>query len=119
MAPEQCRGQAVDHRADVFALAVVAYRALTGRPPFSGPDHYAVIYALVNEQPPRPSDFVPLPADVDAALALGLAKDRDERFATAEEFASALSRAAHNALGRELRERAARLLARVPWSEIR
>lgn len=116
MAPEQCRGEPVDHRADVFALAVVAYRALTGQPPFSGPDHFAVLYAVVNEQPARPSDLVPLPLDVDAVIAIGLAKERSERFQSATELADALSRAAHNALPGEIRERAARLLARAPWS---
>lgn len=115
MAPEQCRGASVDHRADVFALASVAYRALTGRPAFSGPDQYVILYSIVNEQPASPSELVMLPADVELALALGLAKDPSLRFQSARELAEALAKAQHNALGEDLRERARAILAKSPW----
>ncbi|MFO0564967.1 MAG: serine/threonine-protein kinase [Polyangiaceae bacterium] len=116
MAPEQCRGLPLDHRADVFALSLVAYRALTGRPVFSAADQYTVIYRIVHEQPVCPSDLAMLPADVDLCLALGLAKEREERFASAGELAEALAQASHNALAPELRTRARALLHAHPWA---
>ena len=116
MAPEQCKGVPVDHRADVFALAAVAYRSLTGRPAFSANDHYTVIYRIVNEQPVRPSDLAMLPLDVDLALALGLAKDRDQRFDSAPAFAEALAAASHNALAEPLRQKARGILTAMPWA---
>jgi len=117
MAPEQCRGLTVDHRADVFALGAVAYRALTGQPPFSAADHLAVAFRVVNDQPARPSDLTMLPADVDAVLAIALAKDRDRRFATASELAEAFKAASHNALSEARRAEARALLGEAPWSQ--
>jgi serine/threonine-protein kinase len=115
MAPEQCRGIDVDHRADVFALTAIAYRALTGRPAFSGPDQYVILYSIVNEQPARPSELFMLPADIELVLALGLAKEPAERFQSAGELSAAFGLALHNALGEELRARAWALLAKMPW----
>jgi serine/threonine-protein kinase len=117
MSPEQCLGRPVDHRADVFALAVVAYRALTGRPAFSASEERSVLERIVKEQPIRPSALVALPEDVDLALALGLAKDRDQRFGSGPELADALARAATHALPETLRTRARSLLFEAPWSE--
>lgn len=115
MAPEQCRSGDVDHRADVFALTAIAYRTLTGRPAFSGPDQYAILYSIVNEEPARPTDLVMIPLDVELVLAIGLAKDASDRFQTAAELAAALVEAQHNALPDELRSRARRLQSKSPW----
>jgi hypothetical protein len=57
-----------------------------------------------------------IPADVDLVLALGLAKDRDQRFASAPDFAAAFEQASHNALDAALRERARALLGASPWA---
>src|SRR5688572_4426919 len=73
MAPEQARGIAVDHRADIFALAAISYRALTGRPAFSGDEYPKIMFDIVYRQPTRPGEHAPLPVDVDLALAIGLA----------------------------------------------
>ncbi len=115
MAPEQCRSATVDHRADVFALAAIAYRTLTGRPAFSGPDQYAILYCIVHEQPVRPGDLSMLPQDVERALAIGLAKDPARRFQSAAELAEALAQAQYNALSDDLRARAEALLLELPW----
>jgi len=115
MAPEQARGEDVDHRVDIHALAAIAYRCLAGRPPFAGKDTPALLYAAVHTMPQAPSTLVGLPRDVDAALAIGLAKRREARYDSAAELAGALARAAQGQLPDELRARAAAILAEMPW----
>jgi serine/threonine-protein kinase len=90
MAPEQARGEVVDHRADVYALGAVIYRCLTGRAPFSGPDHAAVLYAMVHDAPIPPSLLAPVTPAVERVVQIALAKRRGDRFATAVELAAAL-----------------------------
>jgi tRNA A-37 threonylcarbamoyl transferase component Bud32 len=115
MAPEQARGLAVDHRADVFSLAVIAYRALTGRPAFSGADYPKIMFDLVYLQPARPTELVQLPIEVDFALALGLAKRAKDRISTAAQFAEALHRALDGELPASLAQAGQRLIMRHPW----
>jgi serine/threonine protein kinase/class 3 adenylate cyclase len=92
MAPERARGGTVTPAADVYALAVVAFEMLTGRPPFSGDTPLAVLRAHVDLPPPRPREVNPgLPPYVEAALLKGLAKRPDERYGSATEFVRALS----------------------------
>ena len=94
MAPEQARGEPVDHRADVYGLCAVAYRALTGQPPHPVREVTAILYHVVNVTPRPPTDFVDVPAEIDRVMAIGMAKDRNQRFATALELAAALRSAA-------------------------
>jgi len=117
MSPEQAQGTTVDHRADVFSLAAIAYRCLTGRPPFAGDASLKIMFDTVYHQPPRPSSFVNVPGDLDLVLALGLAKQPDHRPARAVDFAEALAHAVAGRLPEELRERARVLLERAPWAE--
>src|ERR1700691_4349622 len=88
MAPEQARGEDVDHRADVYSLAAILYRAATGHPAFTGKDVPTTLYDVVYRVPTQPSILAPLPGDVDRVLALGLAKDPRDRFETATELAA-------------------------------
>jgi serine/threonine-protein kinase len=93
MAPEQARAQReqIDHRADQFSLAAIAYTLLTGREPFSGEDPVVVLYQVVHEDPARPSHVNPaLGMLVDAVISRGLAKDPANRFPSVVEFAAAL-----------------------------
>jgi serine/threonine-protein kinase len=116
MAPEQARGERVDHRADLHALAAIAYRCLTGRPVASGPDAHAALYQVVHAMPARPSALASLPVEVDAVLAVGLAKDPAQRFDRVGELRDALAAALDSRLAPALRDRAAAILARHPWS---
>ena len=117
MAPEQAQGKRVDGRADGYALAAVAYRCLTGRHPYSGADTPTLLYAVVHKMPLRPSSVADLHADVDACLAVALAKHPDDRFATGAAFAAALEAALAGTLDPALRKRAAALLRKLPWEE--
>ncbi len=116
MAPEQARGAEVDHRTDLYALAAVAYRALTGYPPFAAGDIAETLYRVVHTAPQRPSDLAKLPGDVDAVLAIGLAKAPSARFATAAELGDALAAATKSALPDELRAHGEGLGARGGWA---
>jgi hypothetical protein len=115
MAPEQARGASVDARADVFSLACIAYRALTGRPAFAGNDLPQILFDVCFAQPMRPGAFAPLAADVERTLALGLAKEPEDRLDSALGFAAALRAAVTEALPDPLRVRADALLAEAPW----
>jgi serine/threonine-protein kinase len=81
----------VDARSDVFSLAAVAYRALTGRRPFNGKALPQILYQIVYGAPTRPREIVPtLPESVEAVLGKGLAKRPQDRSRSAKDFAEAL-----------------------------
>ena len=115
MAPEQARGEDVDHRADVYSLAAILYRAVTGHPAFSGKDVPTTLYDVVYRVPTQPSMLAAVPGDVDRVLALGLAKDPRDRFATATELADWFAAAIRDGLTYEQRRRADDLVSRHPW----
>jgi eukaryotic-like serine/threonine-protein kinase len=115
MAPEQAKGEDVDHRADVYSLAAILYRAITGHPAFTGKDVPTTLYDVVFRIPTQPSMLSPLPADVDRVLGLGLAKHAADRFATATELATWFTAAIRDGLDHEQRRRADDLLGRHPW----
>jgi eukaryotic-like serine/threonine-protein kinase len=92
MAPEQWEGTPVP-ATDQYALAVMAYELLTGRPPFQG-GLSQLMYQHFNVAAPPPSSFNPrLPADVDTVLLHALAKKPTERFASIAAFARAFQQA--------------------------
>lgn len=115
MSPEQAKGADVDHRADVFAVGVIAYRCLTGRPAFTGPDMVSTLYNVLHVQPTRPSDLVRVPEDVERVLALAMAKRRERRLGSTSMFAAALQDAAKQRLDARLRQDADSLLHTHPW----
>jgi serine/threonine protein kinase len=90
IAPEQIQGKSVDGRADIYSLGCVLYECVTGRVPFKKDLDAAVIWAHVEELPTAPSEVRPeLPHGIDDVIARALAKDPDDRYATAHEFVAA------------------------------
>jgi tetratricopeptide (TPR) repeat protein/predicted Ser/Thr protein kinase len=93
MAPEQCLEKAdVDARADLYALAVIAFELFTGRPPFVGPES-AVVQAQAAQRPPLISSLAAVSSAVDEVFARALAKDRWRRFDSGQAFVTELSQA--------------------------
>jgi serine/threonine-protein kinase len=118
MAPEQASAGEVTHQTDLYALGVIAYRALTGRPAFTGEHTAETLYQVVYQMPPRPSDVARLPPDVDHVLMIGMAKRAADRFESAAELADALEAASRGTLAAEVRARAERLAMKQPWGTV-
>lgn len=98
MSPEQVQGRPIDARADLFAAGIVLYQLLTGKRPFDGDTDFATIQQIVGHTPVMPGAFnARLPAALDAVVAKALAKSRDQRYASAQEFLAALQAAAREA----------------------
>jgi YVTN family beta-propeller protein len=96
VSPEQIRGEAVDGRADVYALGCVLYECLAGASPFARETEVATLWAHVNDAPPALSASRPeLGGEIDAVLARALAKTPAERPATCGELVAS----ARSALG--------------------
>jgi serine/threonine-protein kinase len=94
ISPEQALGEPATAASDRFALAVVAFEALTGGLPFGGGTLVEIAQRRAELDPPRASERLPqLPAAVDDVLLRGLAREPAERWPTATAFVDALERA--------------------------
>jgi serine/threonine protein kinase len=92
MAPEQCMGHSVP-ASDQYALAVMAYELLTGRPPFRG-GTVQMMYQHMHEQPQSPSTLDPrLSREMDTVILTAMAKRPEQRFASVSAFANAFQHA--------------------------
>lgn len=96
IAPEQARGdQALDHRADLYALGVVAYEMITGHPPFTGKSTAAVLQAHATRQPePIESRRPDAPRQLTAIVMRCMAKDPNDRPSSGHEIVQALAASA-------------------------
>ena len=94
MSPEQAAGGEVDGRSDQYSLACVAYEMLVGHPPFPGGSARATIARHISEDPaPLVPERAAVPPAVEWAIMKALTKEPGTRFASATEFAEALTRA--------------------------
>jgi eukaryotic-like serine/threonine-protein kinase len=95
MSPEQVRGEEPDGRSDIYSLAITLYEMLSGSVPFEADTDYALMQAHIKTRAPKLGTRLPgVDARLEAALARGLAKNPDQRFAKAWEFSEALGAAA-------------------------
>jgi tRNA A-37 threonylcarbamoyl transferase component Bud32 len=91
MSPEQCRGEAIDRRADVFAIGILLWELTTGRRLFAGASDYEVLKAIVERPPPRPSVVVEdYPRELEEIVLKALAREPEARWATAQLLQRAL-----------------------------
>lgn len=93
MSPEQGQGMELDGRSDLYSVGIILYRMLTGRVPFKAGNAMATVFMHVHEAPKPPSAECPdagLGRQVDALVLKALAKNPQDRFASAAEFIEAL-----------------------------
>jgi len=93
ISPEQIRAaEPVDQRADIYSMGVVLYQLTTGRRPFRGSQAFELMRAHLEQQPVPPSEVdASIPPALSQAILKALAKDPNDRFASAEEFSRELS----------------------------
>lgn len=97
MSPEQARGDLADQRSDVFSLGAVLYEMVTGRRAFSPDNAAAVIYAIINETPPAPSQINPAcPSALERIIGRALVKDPNERYQSVGEMLADLRPLIHS-----------------------
>ncbi len=95
MSPEQCLGEKIDHRSDIYAAGIVTYEIFTGQVPFKGDSPVATLFKHIQDQ--IPLDGTPaaarIPLPLVPVIRRALAKNRADRFASALELAAALREA--------------------------
>jgi eukaryotic-like serine/threonine-protein kinase len=95
LSPEQARGGAIDQRSDLYSVGVVLYELLTGTVPFTGDTPVEIAMKHLSSVPEPPSARRPdIPRPLDQVVLRALAKDPEERYATAEEMDAELARVA-------------------------
>jgi serine/threonine-protein kinase len=92
MSPEQTQAKEVDHRSDLWSIAVIAFEALTGRRPFQGESFGELVIEICTTPIPVPSKYGPVPAGFDEWFVHATQRDRQRRFQSAREMAEELAR---------------------------
>ncbi len=94
MSPEQCKGEHVDGRADIYALGIMLFECLTGRTPFVGDNYPALAHSQIYEDPPDPRRFNPqIPPAVRDVILIALQKKPEFRYQRAGSMADAFEQA--------------------------
>ena len=97
MSPEQLQSKPLDRRSDIFSLGIVLHELISGRRLFRRPTRLQVYHAITSEPVPPLSESRPeVPATLEAVVRRALARDREDRFATARDLADALRRASED-----------------------
>jgi serine/threonine protein kinase len=94
MSPEQTQAKDVDQRADLWAIAIIAYECLVGRRPFTGDSFGELVIAIVTRPVPVPSQNASVPPGFDEWFVKGTQRDRERRFGSAREMADELAKLA-------------------------
>ncbi|MBI2620362.1 MAG: protein kinase [Ignavibacteriales bacterium] len=103
MSPEQTQGLETDQRTDIFSLGVLLFELLTGRLPFAGGHETAVMYEILNVDPPSPSSLRnEIHPDLERIVLKCLEKNREERYQSAKEIAVDLKHVRRDSKGKAL-----------------
>src|SRR5581483_10450316 len=113
LSPEQARGAPVDPRSDLYSLGIVLYEMLTGKVPYTGDTPVEIAMKHLSQVPAPPSELRPdVPHDLDAIVMRALAKDPEQRYASAEEMDADLARVARGvAVSRETEDAMTQVLS--------
>jgi serine/threonine-protein kinase len=100
IAPERLRGEPTDARADLYAMGLILFELLTGQAVFVANDDFDLIDMHLNTEPPSLLEIDPsMPRELDNVIQRALAKDQDQRFATAAQMSATLEYAAQKISG--------------------
>ncbi|MFQ5798379.1 MAG: protein kinase [Bacteroidota bacterium] len=116
MSPEQIQGEEIDYRTDIFSFGVVLYEILAGQLPFRGEHEAALIYEIVNVQPPSLLDLQKnVDSELNRIVTKCLEKDRDERYQSMREVVVDLKRYKRDSEGKRIERPLLAGLERKPF----